>query len=255
MDVELDDKLLRELRERVNDLLAGVQLLTDLEPEKRSEADKRCLASMNKSLYQLIRLIYHLELCGGDDPAFYPQIIDVAGLCKELCREVETFAEDLGVGFSWELKKESLLSLADAELLTQAVMNLLTNAFQAAGPGGQVSLSFSVSKTRYTVTVTDSGPGLQLPAEDADPFLKDGRGTGFGLKAARRVASLHGGALTLDTGKEPGLRSVLSLPIRTPDGSETVQQKPCPPSDGFSTPLVEFSPLLPLKEFYPENVE
>lgn len=255
MDLNMDNELLRELRERVNDLLAGVQLLTDLEPEKRSEAEKRCLASMNKSLYQLIRLIYHLELCGGDDLAFYPQVIDTAGLCRDLCREVEPFAEELGVGFTWALKKETLLSLADEELLKQAVLNLLTNAFRAAGSGGQVDLSFSAAGGRYAVTVSDSGPGLQLPAEDADPFLKDGSGTGFGLKAARRVASLHGGALTQDTGKEPGLRSVLSLPIRTPDGSETVRQGPCPPADGFSTPLVEFSPLLPLKEFYPENME
>ncbi len=256
VEFEVGDKLIGELRGQVNDLLAAVQLLTPLVRERGEARDAECLAAMNKSLYRLIRTVYHLELCQGEEHAFCPQVTDVAGLCRDLGRQVESLAEELGIGFDWTLGKESVLALADGELLERAVLNLLTNAFTAAGKGGKVTLRCAVSGGRFTVTVTDNGPGLRLPGEEADPYLKKDGGVGLGLAAARRVAALHGGALVLENAGE-GVRAVLSLPIRMPDKSEEVHQSRMPydHSGGFSTLLVEFSPLLPARDFLPENVE
>jgi len=253
---ETEEKLAQELRARVNDLLAAVHLLTPLVQDKGGAQDREHLAYLNKSLYQLIRVIRHMELCSReDDHAFFPQVIDVAGLCRDIGGEVEPMAAELGIAFSWTLDKETLLSLADEELLTMAVLNLLANAFTAAGPGGSVSLRFTAGGGRCAFAVSDSGPGLKHPDADADPFLKTGDGVGLGLAAARRAASLHGGVLVLENGEDRGVRSVLSLPVRAPEQSETVKSPTAAASGGFSTLLVELSPLLPPKEFYPENLE
>lgn len=251
------DKLIGELREQVNDLMAAAQLLTPLVTERGGERDERCLAAMNKSLYRLVRTIYHLELCGEEEYAFDGQVIDLAGVCRDIGRQVEPLAAELDVGFDWQLDKESVLSLADGELLTRAVLNLLTNAFTAAGKGGKVSLRCAAAGGRFTVTVADSGSGLKLPQGEEDPFLKTEGGVGLGLASARRVAALHGGALVLENTEDAGVRSVLSLPIRMPDKNETLRQERMPydHSGGFSTLLVEFSPLLPVEDFLPENVE
>lgn len=255
MDFEMSDKLVQQLRGQANDLLAAVQLLTPLVQEQGSGRDLEYLATINKTLYQIVRTVYHLELCQQEDHAFCPRVIDVAGLCRDLGRQVETLAEELEVEFDWKLSKESVLSLADGDLLERAILNLLTNAFASAGKGGKVALRCAASGERLTVTVTDNGPGLRLPDEGADPYLKKDGGIGLGLAAARRVAALHGGALVLENAEE-GVRAVLSLPIREPERSEQVHQSmPYDHTGGFSALLVEFSPLLPARDFRPEDVD
>lgn len=257
MEAEVFNKLIGELRAQVNDLSAAAQMLTPLVTGQGKKTDADYLAVINKNLYQLIRTIYHLELCGEEDYAFSPKAIDMADLCRDICREVEAMADRLGVRFDWRLDKEGVLSLADGGLLGRAILNLLTNAFAAAGKGGRVSLRCGVSGKRFTVTVTDSGKGLKLPQGDENPLLKTGGGLGLGLAAARRVAALHGGSVMLKTAEDAGVSAVLSLPIKTPEKGELVREKKpaIDHSGGYSALLVEFSPLLDAESFLPEDIE
>ena len=101
MEQALNEKLLNELRERVSELLAATQLMSGLVREQGDEKDRKCLAVMNHSLYRMLRTIGHMELCREDTP-FSPQVVDLAGLCRDLGREMERQAKELGVRFRWE---------------------------------------------------------------------------------------------------------------------------------------------------------
>lgn len=256
MENERSDRLTREFREQVNDLLAAAQLLAPLVREKGSRRDAECLAVMNKSLYQLMRTISHLEL-SQEELTFRAQVTDLAGICRELGSQVETLAQELKISFRWELEQENILSLADGPLLERAILNLLTNAFDSAGPGGQVSLRCSSSAGRCTIVVGDNGPGLQVRKPEEDPFLKQPGGVGLGLEAVRRIAQLHDGTLMLENRDGGGLRAVLALPIREPE--EGLRMKTSRAQydrwGGFSPLLVEFSPLLPARSFLPDEIE
>ena len=256
MERKTSDKLILELRGQVNDLLAAAQLLTPLVREQGGAREEEYLASLNQGLYRLIRAVNHMELCREEEPVFHPQVIDVAGLCRDIGRQVELMAGELNISFQWETDREGVLSLADEALLEQAILNLISNAVQAAGPGGKVSLRCKTDKERFTVLVKDSGAGLNLEKGD-DPFLKLPGGVGLGLAAARRAAQLHGGVLMLEDGEEGGVLAVLSLPIRKPDKSEGLKepQMGYDRTGGFSPLLVELSPLLPFRCFMPEDVE
>ncbi|MFC7403316.1 ATP-binding protein [Citricoccus sp. GCM10030269] len=63
-------------------------------------------------------------------------------------------AEDCTVSPDWH---------ADDDALT-VVANLLTNAIEAAGDGGQVLLNVVCDPARFVVTVDDSGPGVDVSA-------------------------------------------------------------------------------------------
>ena len=256
MEIERNDKLIMELRSQVNDLLAATQLLTPLVREKGGAREGEYLASVNQSLYRLIRTVNHMELCREAEPAFRPRAIDLGGLCRDIGRQVELMAGELNISFEWEVDREGVLSLADDALLEQAILNLISNAVQAAGPGGKVKLRCKTDKERCTVLVKDSGAGLNLEKGE-DPFLKRPGGVGLGVSAARRAAQLHGGALMLEDGEEGGVLAVLSLPIRKPDKSEGVKEPPMgyDRTGGFSPLLVELSPLLPYRCYMPDDVE
>lgn len=255
MNRERENKLMAELRDQVNDLLCAVQLLTPLVREQGETRERESLASMNQSLYRLMRTLSHMELCREEAPVFQPVTVDLARLYRDLSRQVEGVAHDLEIRFAWrEPKPESILAEADRALLTQAVLSLVTNAVQAAGRGGQVSLHFAVDKGRCRFTVQDNGPGLREADPGADPLLKTPGGVGFGLEAARRVASLHGGALMLENTAGAGVRAVLSFPIREARPGGAVRS-PYDRTGGFSQLLVELSPVLSFRHYALEELE
>ena len=57
MEQKTAEKLIRELREQANDLMAAAQLLAPLVRERGEERDGMVLASMEKSLYCLVRTV------------------------------------------------------------------------------------------------------------------------------------------------------------------------------------------------------
>ena len=248
MEDQAGDKLVQELREQVGNLLAASQLLTPLVREQGGKKEMDYLAMMNQSLYRLLRTIAHLELTQEKAPTFRPVTLDLAGLCLELGRRVEALAGQAGVEFRCELGEETLLTAADGGLVELALLNLISNAIEAAGPGGHVGLKLSRKGALAILAVRDDGPGLSKREEAG--------GLGLGLAAARRTAALHGGALVLENREEGGVRAVLSLPIR--NQKEDIVRSPRMGYDltgGFSTALVELSRVLPYTVFMPETLD
>ncbi len=98
---------------------------------------------------------------------------------------------------------EGLSAIADFDLLEQALVNLLRNAAEAAGPAGCVELQAEADGAGLTFRVLDDGPGIQNPGNLFVPFFttKPG-GSGIGLVLSRQIAELHGGTLTLENRTE-----------------------------------------------------
>jgi two-component system NtrC family sensor kinase len=110
----------------------------------------------------------------------------------------------------------------DEAMVRQVLDNLLSNALDAAGPGGAVHVSTLLDGERVRVEVKDTGPGIQPEtlARIFDPFFttKDpGRGAGLGLAISLTLAEALGGALTVESKPGKGSCFRLWLPRRTPE--------------------------------------
>lgn len=92
---------------------------------------------------------------------------------------------------------------ADAELLDQALINLMRNAIEALRdiPDGQITLSAMRDLDGHTViAVADNGPGIAPDAREKVfvPFFTTKRqGSGVGLTLVRQIATLHGGMVAI----------------------------------------------------------
>jgi nitrogen fixation/metabolism regulation signal transduction histidine kinase len=109
---------------------------------------------------------------------------------------------------------EALSAMIDADLLEQALVNLLRNAAEAAGPAGAVEVEAAPDGGGgVTVRILDDGPGIQNPDNLFVPFFttKPG-GSGIGLVLSRQIAELHGGTLTLEN-QSVGKGAVATLTI------------------------------------------
>ena len=105
---------------------------------------------------------------------------------------------------------------ADGDQLEQLLINLVSNAVDAAGEtGGEVEIRWSDGNGTLDLRVIDDGPGLPATANLFTPFFTTKpSGTGIGLVLSRQIAEAHGGTLTLeDRGDTRGCVARLRIPI------------------------------------------
>jgi signal transduction histidine kinase len=107
---------------------------------------------------------------------------------------------------------------ADAQKLTQVLVNLIRNALQATPSGATVRVSArALDGSRVELAVEDDGPGVapELRERLFQPFVsgKGDQGLGMGLYMARLIVERHGGRIGVTTGPRGGARFEVVLPV------------------------------------------
>jgi signal transduction histidine kinase len=109
---------------------------------------------------------------------------------------------------------------ADANQLSQVLMNLLLNAAQATPEGGRITIS--ANRLTYVncleIRITDTGHGISsdiLP-HIFEPFFttKRGKGTGLGLSISQAYLRSHHGDIRVDSVPQHGTTVTITVPVR-----------------------------------------
>jgi signal transduction histidine kinase len=103
----------------------------------------------------------------------------------------------------------------DADLMAQAVANLIENAMTHGGGSPQISLSVRSTTTIWEIAVSDDGPGIAERDRQKvlEPFARldasrSTPGSGLGLAIVAAIARQHGASIVMEDA-DPGLRVVL----------------------------------------------
>jgi len=126
------------------------------------------------------------------------EVVPVQRLFARIQRLLASDLADRDIHMRTRVEPETLELAMDAELLDQALINLLRNALEALRdtPSGQIALSaYREPDGRIAISVADNGPGI--PAEQREkifvPFFTTKRqGSGIGLTLVRQIAAAHG---------------------------------------------------------------
>jgi signal transduction histidine kinase len=109
---------------------------------------------------------------------------------------------------------------ADADQLSQALLNVLQNALNANATAVTIGLRSSPQTAR--ITITDNGKGM-TPEEllnATEPFYTNSdEGTGLGLAITKEIIEDHGGTLTLTPNPQGGMVVSFLLPRNMKDAT------------------------------------
>jgi PAS domain S-box-containing protein len=156
-----------------------------------------------------------------------PVEVDLRELLESVLLLVDRRLKDQSVAVDRRLASSAAIQGFPGEL-RQVFTNLITNAAEAAGPGGRVQILLEASspadsRPGATVTIIDSGPGVPEgnQAKLFQPFFttKGEQGTGLGLWVSQGIVEKHGGKIELTNSTDPALHGAavrVSLPALGP---------------------------------------
>lgn len=143
-------------------------------------------------------------------------------------------ADELGVVLAWSPGAGFPEVLIDPEGMHRAVLNVVTNAIDAAEGRDEarveVATAWDASTSTARVAVRDNGIGIA--ADDLGGIFqifassKGGRGTGLGLPVSRKIVREHGGEIRVESEVGRGSTFVIELPMRPLDGKEAAEGPP-----------------------------
>ena len=118
------------------------------------------------------------------------------------------------------LPSEPLVANIDADLLKQAVLNVIQNGAQSMDMGGILRVVLEEDRKTAVLRVSDEGPGI--PEEIREKifdlyFTTKVGGSGIGLAMTYRILQLHNGSVEVQSGDESGAEFVLRIPLLAMD--------------------------------------
>jgi two-component system nitrogen regulation sensor histidine kinase NtrY len=127
--------------------------------------------------------------------------IGVASMLERTMMLNQNAFDEKQIEYAVSVKDPALTIMADENLISQVLNNLVKNATEALGEGegGKIELAAGVNqKNQVEISVKDNGPGIP-PAiinEIFVPFFTTRtNGNGIGLSLSRQIMRLHGGSL------------------------------------------------------------
>lgn len=222
----------RDLRERFVSLLThdlrgpltAVKINAQLLARHPESLDRRSeLASkINESIDRADRMIRDLldanRIRAGQRLPLRLAACDLGEVARNVVREL---ASAHGERFILDAE-EGVQGIWDAETLSRALWNLITNAIKYGAPNRPITIRISKSDQRAYISIHNEG--TPIPQEDQaqifEQFIRqssaqagDQRGWGLGLTLVRGSVEAHGGRIGVQSERSTGTTFMMDLPL------------------------------------------
>lgn len=217
LDQQFESEQLRVLSLAARELrgpLASAMLAAQQLDSKDGKASR-----LNRSLYQLLRIVGNMSDASGISPVFHPELQNIGALFQEISEKAAALSGSSGITFSYSGLAEEVSCAVDRQMMERAALNMISNALKFTPAGGSIDLELRRSGKQFRFSVTDSGSGIPEKERATlftrylrEPVIEDTRhGIGLGMLLIRIAAARHGGAVLVDCPKEAGTRVTMTF--------------------------------------------
>lgn len=242
------DDVAHELRTPITIARGHLEVLGD-DPAERAET----VEIVTDELDRMSRYVSDLlVLAKSEQPDFLVWgPIDLGELAGDLFQRVRAIGPRAWVVDACPAVGATVVN-ADAERLSQGVVNLASNAVQHTAPGDEIGLGIVVVAGHVRIWVRDTGAGVDPAVADslfdrysraATNRVRRPDGSGIGLSIVDAIARAHGGSVAVESQPGRGASFVLLIPTTAGPGVAAPWAPPdltattVPPSSGPPQPV------------------
>lgn len=217
--------------------------------------DEKHLSLANQSMYRLQRIIGNMS-----DAAVFmntpPQKTtqEICSLFQSVLEKAQALLSHSGFQIRYQLPQQPIYCLADPDMLTRAVYNLLSNACKYANPQTPIDITIKRVGQKLYLSICDNGQGVNKDLRSTmftrykrQPGIEDPRhGIGLGMAMIHAAAAAHGGTVLVQHSENHGTQITMSLAIEK-NSTASVRSPILRPDryGGQDQALIELSDILP----------
>jgi len=232
-EIDAWHKLIRTMAHEIINSVTPITSLTEtcIMLLKDEEGNQKPLSAITEK--QISSILSGLQTIEKRSDGLYNFVNDYRKLTKLPTPEkhtinVKTFLENVNTLMQAELAKmnillvteipnDSLLFIADSNLIEQVVINLITNSIYALSTSYNPKIVLRAQLFNGSVIIEVEDNGIGIPNDIIDnifiPFYTTkNSGSGIGLSLSRQIMKLHGGTISLES--EPNVKTVFRLHFR-----------------------------------------
>ncbi|MDF3069545.1 MAG: sensor kinase [Polyangiaceae bacterium] len=203
--------------------LTSIRLFSETLALRRGDplVEDKCIEGLERETTRLQELIDRLLDWGRMESGrreFVIRETDLRSILETALDAFETFRHQRSVDLTVDTPPAGLRVRADRGAVSDALLNLLTNAFKYGGDPIKIRVSVEASGAFVRVKVTDNGAGIPAVEHKRifqkfyrvdDRLSREREGSGLGLAIVKHVMKAHKGRVELDS--QPGEGSTFSL--------------------------------------------
>ena len=226
---KLKDDFMSSVTHELRTPLTSIRALTELmRDDLDMPADQRqeflgLVVAETERLSRLVNQVLDMAKIESGHAEWHNADVDLKALVEHAAMTTREMFRERGAVLTLDLPERVPTLRADADRLTQVLLNLLSNAAKfVPAEGGRVRLRLQALPDALQVEVQDNGPGVP-PEQRAlifEKFRQGGdalnrpQGTGLGLPISRQIVEHFGGRMGLRDDTEQGACFCFALPLR-----------------------------------------
>ena len=215
----LIDELVHQTRTPLTVLKMHLEGFEDGILQMSPEEVKICETQV-ENIMAIISNMSNIIDAGEDIEKVNPSSFELSSLIRQIANGLKAQFDKKGIKLELSLEeKEDILT--DRHKLSQALYNVLTNAYKYTNPGGTVSVSYMLKNDNISISIQDNGAGID--GKDIDKifnaYYRSGwqqteQGDGLGLYIAKENLIKINGSISVESKKDNGSKFVITLPNR-----------------------------------------
>ncbi|NIA21566.1 MAG: two-component sensor histidine kinase [Anaerolineaceae bacterium] len=213
----LTSGLAHEIKNPLSTLNLNLQLLAEDLNHPTTETERRTARKLEVLQHETRRLEEILDdfLRFAGRMELQKRRIDAAEMIRDLLAFYEPQAAQKGITVRETIPDDLPPIEADADLLKQAMLNIILNAQAAMSEGGELMVAARAEGGTLAISITDTGSGIpedRLGRIFEAYYSSRPGGTGLGLPTVKRIVAEHGGTIEVTSDLGRGTQFVIRLP-------------------------------------------